>query len=187
MGYRPTVSIVTCLPRRMLFLEPFLCSFQAQPRCAYLATCAVHSSACRPQWTQQNTYKQHRMDNQAFICVNHTLLVSTLFELIVSYRWLYTSQVAACRPGRHMHQGYYVWVQILVLIIFETWHKGQILYHYYCINDLPCRASAHVPHFKGSLQQLLYECMPRVSAHADQKHKFCLSAHGCSPGTLQYL
>ena len=50
--------------------------------------------------------------------------------------------------------------------------------------------SAHVPHFKGSMEQLLYkhvEVMSRVSAHEGQNHELRLSAHGHLPGTLRYF
>ena len=49
------------------------------------------------------------------------------------------------------------------------------------------RVSAHVVHFKGSIQQLLYKRISRVSAHADQNRKLCSSAHGRLPGTLRYM
>ena len=108
------VSIVTCMPRRMLFLEPFLYNIIATSFQVYSLGVATWPSV---------QYIAVPMDSIEYIhassigltiklsiiiillCVNHKLLVSTLFELIVSYPWLCTAQVAACRPGRHMCQG----------------------------------------------------------------------------------
>ena len=47
--------------------------------------------------------------------------------------------------------------------------------------------SAHVPHFKGPLQQLLYKRMEfwsQVSVYVDQNRELCLSAHGRLPRTI---
>ena len=54
--------------------------------------------------------------------------------------------------------------------------------HYY-VTTVVSQASAHVPHFKGSLQQLLYKCMEIMSW---VNRDVCLSVRGCLPGTLRY-
>ena len=68
------------------------------------------------------------------------------------------------------------------------------LYAYYTVVSWASTHSwvtAHIPRFKGLCSSFYTNVwklhISRVSAHTGQNCKLCLSAHGCLPGTLQYL